>query len=338
MVTIREVAEEAKVSVVTVSRVLNHPDMVSEKKRECVMDAIKKLGYFPNDAARSLVQEKTNVIGVLIPDINNIYIASVIPRLSASLEKFGYSILLCVTNSDSVKEGRLIRLMMEKRVDGMILLGARSIGPVRSDLEMAAKRIPVIVLDYTSDCNMYCVRTDEALGIYKAVKYLVGLGHRRIAFINGMGNYTTNHYKQAGFEQAAERFGIDARPEYILACEPYYEGGVYGANILLDMPEPPTAILTASDQLAMGVYFAAGSKGLRIPRDVSVMGFSDSQIAPFLYPPLTTVSQFGEESSEKAAKLMADILAGHEIEDRNIILEPEVVVRKSCTGISQEEE
>lgn len=330
MVTIREVAKEANVSVVTVSRVLNHPEMVSEKRRERVMETVRKLGYFPNDAARSLVQEKTNVIGVLIPDINNIYLASVISHMTASLEKLGYSILLCVTNSDSSKENRLLRLMMEKRVDGIILLGARSIGPACSELEIAAKRIPVIILDYTSDCNMYCVRTDEALGIYKAVEYLVSLGHNRIAFINGTGNYTTNHYKQAGFEQAVERFGIDARAEYRLSCEPYYEGGVYGANLLFDMEQPPTAILAASDQLAMGVYFAAGSRGLHIPKDISIIGFSNSQIAPFMYPPLTTVNQFGEESGEKAAKLMVDILSAQEIKDRNIILEPEIVIRESC--------
>lgn len=330
MVTIKDVAERAGVSVVTVSRAINHPEIVSEKRAQRIQKAIDDLGYTPNAAARSLVIKSTKVIGVLLPDINNIYLPSVVSTLTDELEKRGYTIFLCTTGGTREKEARIIRIMQEKRVDGMILLGTRPIEAESHVLEQAARSIPVVILDYTTNCNMYCVRADEAAGMELAVKHLVTLGHSKIALINGEKNFTTNFYKQIGYETALRNSGIGLRPEYIIASSPYYDGGIEGTEQLLNLPDPPTAIVTAGDQIAMGAYYAAQRRGYRIPQDISIVGFSGSPTSAYIYPPLTTVNQHGPESACQAALLLVKIIEGREISDRNIIITPSLIVRESC--------
>lgn len=334
MKTIKDVAALAQVSVVTVSRVINTPHKVSEERRKRVLDAIEALGYTPNNMARSLVTKSTNVIGVLLPDITNTFSPIQVDSIADEADKAGYSILLGLSGDGTSKEERMLELMDERRVDGLILLGARLLDTDESStLSRLARRIPVVTLAYTSDVNMFCVRCDEASGTSMAVEYLASLGHKRIAMLNGRGAYSTYHYKEAGYRRAMRQLGLPVPTNYCLHVPPYYDGGFQGLAALLQEPDPPTAIITAGDQLAQGVYLAAQAKGLRIPDDLSVVGFSNTPISAYLQPPLTTVDQFGAVAARKAVKLMVDVLEGKPIASRAIIERPKLVVRKSCRRI-----
>jgi LacI family repressor for deo operon, udp, cdd, tsx, nupC, and nupG len=334
MITIKDVAAAANVSIVTVSRVLNNSGQVAEKSRKKVEEAIKALNYSLNANARALVTKSTNVIGVIIPDIANIYTPSIITSLASELRENGYDFFLSITNGDSDREEASLNMMLEKRVDGIILLGSRPI-EINSNkmLKEVSQRIPVVIVDYTSDNEMYCVRSDEVTGVFLAVEYLAKLGHKKIGFINGSGNYTTHFYKQAGFEKALMDFGITLPSKYCVHVEPYFSGGLKGANILLDMDDRPTAIFAAGDQIAIGVYFAVQSRGMKIPDDISVVGFSGTPISGNIYPPLTTVDQYPEETGKAAARMIVNILNKREIPERQIIIRPKLIVRGSCSAV-----
>lgn len=333
--TIKDIARKANVSIATVSRVINNPLQVSDDKRSRVEDAIKELDYKPNAIARGLIKGSINTIGVIIPDINNLFYPAVIRGIEDGMEKQGYSIFLCNTDEDLEKEKKYIDTLFEKNVDGIIFMGTRPNGLKNNEHIVAlSEKLPVLMInDDILGSNVYSVITDEVNGAYKAVSYLISLGHKRIAFINGDADFTTYKYKLQGYERAMSDNGKEIDRELVINETPYELGGYRGTKRLLSLLNPPTAVFAASDQIAIGAIRAISEAGLKIPGDISVIGYGDVPMASEIYPALTSVNQFPYNTGKLAAETLINICMDNKPEQRKTVMEPELSVRDSCAAL-----
>lgn len=331
-ITIKDIAQAANVSTATVSRVINDPDTVSPKRKEQVEKAIAKFHFTPNALARELITQRTRTIGVVIPDISNIFFSMLVKGLHQTLDQRGYSVLLSDTDSSAEREMSYLTLFMEKRVDAIVVVGTRLQDKAANDLlTRCSSRVPVLLVnDSIPGSRLFTINVDEERGAYEAVSYLASLGHEKIGFLNGEGAYSTYALKQQGYERALRDHGIVPNKDYLVMVSPYEEGGSTGARELLSLANKPTAIFTASDQIALGAYRTIQTKGYRIPRDISIMGFSGMAFSSELYPSLSTVSQYPKEMGIKAAGMILDIMAGKYGEPQRITLPYELLKRESC--------
>ncbi|AOY74496.1 LacI family DNA-binding transcriptional regulator [Clostridium formicaceticum] len=335
-ITIKDIARMAKVSTATVSRVLNNPDKVSEEKKELVNKIMYEMNYQPNALARGLIRNQTKTVGVIIPDINNLFYPAVVRGIEDVFEINDYNVFLCNTDQDIEKEKKYMNTLLEKRVDGIILMGTRPVDPCKSNhIGRISSKIPLLMVnDYVLGAGVYAVLTDEVEGAYKAVKYLIDLGHRRIAYITGDGSYTTYQNKQKGYEIALQEHDIAMNKDFIIHNLPYPEGGKRAALQLLSKKEErPTAIFAGSDQIAMGVMKAAYEIGLKIPEDISIVGYANIPISGDLYPGLTTVDQYPYETGKLSAEILTKIINGEQIHQKKFIMEPQLLVRQSCSAL-----
>ncbi len=223
--------------------------------------------------------------------------------------------------------------MLKKRVDCALLLGTRPMDESNNRMILAMAQImPVImVVEYMSENDeIFSIRTDEVAGAGMAVRHLIELGHRRIGFINGDPNHSTYYYKRLGYELALAEAGIGFAKRYMIRVSPYESGGFEGANALLDMDEPPTALLAASDQMALGAYRAISMRGLRVPDDISVIGFGGAPFSSEMSPTLTTINQHPYEVGLDTAKLVFQILRDEPIDKKQAVIQPELLLRDSC--------
>ncbi len=332
-VNIRDVAKHAGTSIATVSRVLNNSPDVTGQTRLKVEKTIKELGYVPPVTAKGFNRRSLRTVGVLIPDINNMYYPAVIRGIEDALSAVNYNLFLCNTDEDIEEEKRYIQTLLDKGVDGIMFLGTRPTGASDHLIELS-RTLPVLMInDYILGSGIPSVMADEVEGAYKAVNYLIGLGHTDIAFVNGDVDFTTYHYKYLGYERALKDNKLAVREDLVLKEDPHEEGGYRAANRLMETALQPTAVFTASDQIAVGVMKAIYEHGRRIPEDYSLIGFSDIPIARQLFPELTTVNQFPYRTGTTAVKVMTDLIAGRQPEQKRILLEPELTVRKSCRPV-----
>lgn len=335
--TIKDVARLANVSTATVSRAINSPEKVSEDKRQLIERVIQETNYFPNALARGLIQARTGTIGVIIPDINNLFYPAVVRGLEDSLERNGYNLFLCNTDQYIDKEIKYINALLEKRVDGVVLMGTRPIDPKKNlHIKALSRRVPVVMInDYVVGSEAYSVLSDEVDGAYDAVKYLIELGHTRIAYFSGDSAYTTYINKQKGYEMALSESKIPIREKYIFRDVADEEGGARSASKMLAGEFPkPTAIFAASDQTALGVIKTVFEAHLRVPEDYSIVGYANVPISSRLYPELTTINQFPYETGKMAAELLTRVIAGEKPNQRKFIVEPKLIVRNSCSIFS----
>lgn len=331
-ITIKDIAKMANVSTASVSRVLNNPEKVKADTRAVIEDIIKKNNFKPNALARGLLKNATNTIGVVIPDINNLFYPAVIRGIEDYFEQMNYNIFLCNTDIKIEKEIKYVNTLLEKRVDGILFLGTRPVDQSKSNhIKALSERIPVLIINDTIlGSKVYSVVTDEIEGAYKIVKYLLELGHTRIAHITGDSEYSTYQNKKEGYLTALGEHHIKLGDDYIIKDVPYPEGGYRAAMKLLDMAGAPTAIFTASDQIAVGVIKAVFEKGYRIPEDISIAGYANIPMSGYLYPELTTVDQFPYETGRIAAETLYKLINGEKLMQKRIILEPQLLIRKSC--------
>lgn len=330
--TIIDIANEAGVSTATVSRALNNPEKVSEKTMKKIMQIVEKHNYTLNAAAREMVTKRTRLIGVLIPDISNDYISTVLESFFLELANDGYRAYIAVTNMQEDLELAAINDLKSKRAEAVVLLGNRNLEPT-SDHLLVSKMdgSPILRIGNTKCGDFYSLVPDEEEGAFQAAEYLIGLGHRRIAFLSGSNQIDSYYYKRKGFQRALRRHGI-VQPEDML-CE--IDLGKYAlatfekALELLQKPDRPTAILTVGDRLALGVYKAASLLGLKIPEDLSVIGFGGSPISECMYPGLTTVSQNAQKTGKQAEKYLVKILKDECVANQ-IHTSTELIVRGSC--------
>ncbi len=333
-VTIADVAKKAHTSVATVSRVLNRNGYVSAEMKVRVEEAVRELDYKPFALSRGSIKKSLKTIGILVPDLNNLFFPHEIMGIEDELEKHDYNILLCNTYEDVYKEKKYLNSLVKKGVDGIILIGARPAKVDNTHILDLGSDLPVLMInDYIVGSEVYAVMIDVLNGAYKAVSYLIELGHRKIGFINGNVYYSTYRYKMQGYEQALSDHNIPLDERYIVEEIPYEKGGYQGAKKLMILENGPTAFFTASDQIAIGVMSAVFESGHSIPGDFSLIGFSNIPLSESVFPKLTTVDQFPYKTGKMAAEILIKLLNKEELNQRKIILEPELVIRNTCQRI-----
>ncbi|MEN3183559.1 MAG: LacI family DNA-binding transcriptional regulator [Atribacterota bacterium] len=334
-VTIRDVAKEAGVSVATASRALGNYGYVSEETRKKVLEAARKLDYNHNLVAKSLRTRRTFTIGYLLPDIMNPFYAGIARGIQDVAFLRGYNVILCNNDNDITKTERFCKMFLRSRVDGIIY--STPYNEVLHEMaELAIKNgIPVVNCYGSTRVPALDVVTGDAEGgCYKAVRYLLGLGHRKIAFLKVRESGISKR-RFEGCRKALEEFGIEVLPGFLVEVDDYsQESGYLGAKTLLSRQDLPTAVFAFNEQLAIGVLKAARENGLRVPEDLSLVGVDDV-IGEVLQPPLTSVRIPTYEAGRTAAMLIFERIAGNVSDGfRTIVLEEKLIVRDSTGWVS----
>ena len=315
------------VSYSTVSRALNGYEFVKASTREKVLRAAEKLGYVPNQQARSLAGGRSNLIGVLVPNLTNGYISEIIRGVDEELAKSNHNLILYTTHRHSGKESTYVASIMNGAADGLLL-----VVPLVSTSYLDALRdqvFPYVLIDQfdlTERSSM--VNCTNWQGAYEAVKYLIELGHERIAFITGLTGLHSATARLDGYRTALSDHSISFRHEYVAEGNFLEESGYDATQKLLDLPEPPTAIMAGNDLSAFGAIEAIRQRGLRIPEDISLVGFDDIPQASITYPKLTTVRQPLEQMGRVGVNLLLERIENPAGGMRQVTLATQLVIRE----------
>ncbi|MDY6827315.1 MAG: LacI family DNA-binding transcriptional regulator [Bacillota bacterium] len=329
-VTIKDIAMEAGISYATVSRALNNRPGVKKATRSRVLEVSKRLGYYPNAAARSLVTSQTRALALVIPDITNPFFPEVARGVEETVSKADYNVFLCNTNWDGHKELSFLALFESRRIDGLILASSNDDGAIAE--KFAQTGVPLVVISsFERDIGCHQVIVDNVWGGYLAGRHLLEHGYDRIAFIGGLAGARATTERFSGFEKALAGAGLKADPGLCLYGSFTWESGYRNALKLLALERRPNAIFAANDLLAMGIMQAADELGLSISDDLALIGFDDIGFASYPRICLTTIAQPKKKLGEAAAEIiLADLGSERKEAARKIVLTPELVIRRSC--------
>lgn len=331
-VTIRDVAKVADVSVATVSYVLNGKKKVSEQTREKVLDIIKKLEYVPDLSARGLTIKDTKLIGIVVPQtepgstlmFKNSFYSEILGSIEFHARQHGYHVIISATDVTA----DYLNLIRERNLDGVIIIGTYQ-NEFLSQLNELG--VPVVLVDsYCKDPWFHAIRIDDEESCYLATNYVLQAGHRKVALVSGIlheNGVMQNRFK--GYRKALEENGIEYQPEYLLEGTVDYESGVLIARQIVEKKLPVSAIVATADVFAIGVMKGLYDAGVRVPEDISVMGFDDLDIAAYLSPGLTTVKQHISLKGERAVELLVQNMADSTMKRVEEILTVEIVERES---------
>lgn len=326
MTTIREVADRAGVSISTVSHVINDTRYVSQDLRERVQAAMRELSYRPNGLARSLRSGKSLTIGLMLPDSSNPYFTEIARGIQDAAMEEGYAVLVGNTDGDLEKEALYGEILLEKQVDGVILIAAGHSGPHIEVLRL--RGIPIGVVDRDSpESNVDSVQIDNFDGGKIATRHLIELGHVRIACIAGPLDVYPSYDRVYGYLAALRDAGIDVDPALTVNGNFHADSGFEAVSHLFRLDSPPTAIFACNDMMAIGALGALSQHNLHCPEDVSLVGFDDIQLSRFTNPPLTTISQPKQEMGKQATFLLLTRMAEPNLPARTIKLDASLVHR-----------
>lgn len=335
-ITMRQIAARARVSVGTVSHVINHTAGVREPVRRRVLEAIERLGYRPSLLARGLRRNQTTIIGVIIPDISNPFFPLVVRGVEDIAYQNSYRLMLCNADNDAQKEQVYFDELRAYRMAGLIVIpSANSRLVAAAD---TAGELPVVCLDRCPEgWKGDSITVDNTEGAYQATRYLLELGHRRIAAITGQLHVTSAVERLKGFKRALREFGVTIAPEYIQEGRFDRLSGYEKSLLLLQFSPRPTAIFAANDLVALGVLAAMRELGLRCPEDVSLTGFDDLELASFTNPALTTVAQPAYQMGVRAAALLFERLRGEALPAQHIVMKTALKARDSTAAPRRDE-
>ncbi|MBE6064016.1 LacI family DNA-binding transcriptional regulator [Clostridium cochlearium] len=332
MPTINDVAKEAGVSISTVSRVLNNNYPVKEETRIKIEKAIEKLNYKPNMLARSLITKKTSTIGVIVPGITNLFFPTIVESIEDYSKDQGYSIVLCNTRGEALKEKEIIENLMSKGVDGIIIIDPTIDNLKNKYLEDVSMKLPIIIINGSPEGikgNFICY--DEKVGTLEAFQYLLKLGHKEIAFIRGSKSYSYD-IKEKIYIDIIEKNNLNYKEILDVGkgnSIEVVENTQKKVEELLLKKNKPTAIFACNDLMALGSVNACNKLNLNVPYDISIIGFDNTLISNITHPKLTTVDLNMEEIGNIAALKLLEI-----IEDKNksikYTMETKLIVRESC--------
>ncbi len=337
MATMKEVADFAGVSVATVSRVLNNTGYVSNDLRERVQKAIQELNYQPSALARSLRRQITQTVGLLIPQLNHPFFSALAYAIEQTLFAQGHHTLICSAEESHAKEDAYINMFLSRRVDGVILVPTGH--SVHSVAHLLEQRVPVVLVDRDLPrlSSIHRVLCNNYQGAYEALRYLHGLGHRRIGFVSTPQHSAAVVERWKGIRQAVTDFNIHTPPNLIVfATEEQESAGQFqigyqiGKKLLAQSPAP-TAIFALTDVMAIGVIHAASEMGLRLPEELSVVGFDNIDLAAFSMPELTTVAQPVYEMGTAASEILLRQMHHEAAVPESVVLETHLIIRKSTT-------
>jgi DNA-binding LacI/PurR family transcriptional regulator len=329
--------------------VINQTRFVREETRQKVLEAIEALNYQPSAIARSLATNATQTIGLVIADITNPFFTAVAHGVESEIAQHGYHIIFCNTDEDPTREEEYLRLLAARQIDGLIIAptGVRSERLIR----MARAEVPIVLLDRCMpDFEAPLVAVDNEGGAYQATRCLLEFGHHRIAILMGLEIISTLRARVDGYKRALHEANIPLDEALIIRADPrFYHRQPYSPDSslslpmnkqmtpsaydalqkLFELPERPSAIFVANNQMTLGALYALRERGLRCPEDISLVNFDDHDWAPLFSPPLTVVRQPTYRLGQTAAKLLMQLINGQEV-DPPAPLPAELIIRESC--------
>jgi len=328
LATIRTIAEQLGVHPSTVSRALrgDGSGKISAEMRARVLAAAAAVGYRPNPWASSLRTSRTYALGLLIPHLIDVALAQMFEGAEARAREFGYQAITTGTHDDPAAERPLIQGHLQRRVEGLILATAMQSDPAIDEID--AIGTPFVLLNRASG-DYPTVRGDDELGGYLATRHLIAQGHVTIGMVAGQTRFSTSALRQRGYERALAESGIPVDPSLIVKSTFEPRGGLVAGTQLLARKDRPTAIFSVNDYTAVGVMAAARDLGLRVPNDLALVGYNDSNISALLPTPLTSVALPLREMGEAAVDLLLKRIEGEEVE--SIVIPPTLLVRASST-------
>lgn len=325
--TILDVAAAAGVSVTTVSRVLNGKGDVAPATAERVRTVIGQLGYESSLAARSLRGRRSQVICLIVPDMDHAYVVEIIRGVSRAVAGTGYDLIAMTTGSKSHLDRGRWEQQQISRINGTIADGVIVVAPDAREFRTA---FPLVAVDPYWHTEAYpSVIGDNRSGAQAVMDHLIGLGHRRIGFIGGNEYLSSAEQRRIVYGRALAKAGITFDPALAVEGNFTREAGVAGANALLRLQEPPTAVFAANDDTAFGVLDVARARGVRVPEDLSVAGFDNVPDSQTSLPPLTTVDQQIGLVGELAVRMLLDLVGGKTLEQQHITVPTKLVLRGS---------
>lgn len=332
--TIKDVAEKAEVSVATVSRVINGLPGYSEDTKKAVLKAVKDLGYQPNALARGLVSRKSNTLGVLMPALSSMVASEILKGIEDGAHHKEQSVIVCNTDNFGRRTLKYLNVLQEKQVDGIVVVSANLTNEQYRNILQLNKPVVLVSTIYQNSDLPY-IKVDDEKAAYDATSYLIELGHRNIGMISG--SHTDKIAGQPrinGFKQALRNHGLVVAPGQIFFGDFSFESGMQGLEVLLETTPEITAVFAANDDMAAGVLSRAFKKGIKIPEQLSVIGYDNTQLAKMTTPPLTTLAQplyeMGRQGIEMLiryidkGKTMKSVILPHTIIGRETVKKPEI--------------
>ncbi len=352
-VSIKDVAEQAGVSTATVSHVINQTRFVRDTTRQKVLDVIESLNYQPSAIARSLATNLTHTIGLIVADITNPFFTAVARSVEDEINHHGYHLILCNTDEEPARENEYLRLLFARQIDGLIIAPTG----LHSDqlTRMAQADIPIVLLDRElPNFNAPLVGVDNEAGAYQATRYLIELGHHRIAVLMGRETISTLRARVQGYKRALQEASIPIDEALITRADPHSDTNrpyppdstpashfniqmtpnIYQAlQTLLDLPHRPTAIFIANNQMTLGTLHALKERNLRCPEDISLITFDDHDWAALFSPPLTVIRQPTYRLGQVVAQLLMRWINQQDV-NSPAPLPVELVIRESCREVT----
>ena len=328
-VTIKDVAKLAGVSISTVSRVINDSKPVTDEVKQRVLDVIKETGYVPNPLARSLVTKKSNLLGVIVPEMSDSFVSEVVNGIECVAKMYGYDILLANTYSEKDQELKSIELLKAKQVEGIVMI-SWTLDEEHVQL-INNSSIPAAYISKTAQkFDVYTVCTNNEDATYNMTKYLIDKGHKEIALImTSEADTILESERRTGYERALTESNISINPDIIKYGNTDYNSGYKAMMDLLDKNIKPDAVFVTGDEAAIGAINAIFDKGYKVPEDISVAGYNNSKLSKIYRPKLTTVGQPLYDMGAVAMRMVIKIINGDALEEKKFVLPYEIVERES---------
>jgi len=329
--TIRDVAKRAGVAPITVSRVINRSGNVRPATLSRVEKAIEELGYVPNYLARSLRLKRSHTLALVVTDITNPFWTTIVRGVEDAAQDAGFSVILCNTDESESKQEQYLEVLLQKQVDGILLVPATSDGRVVDWIQK--QRTPIVILDRAvKDVPVDTVRCDSQDGAYRLVQHLFSLGHRQIGVLTGSRRVSTASERVTGYVQAMEEAGIQVHEGWVQYGAFSQASGYEMAQQILEVDPRPTALLAGNNFIAVGAFRALKDAGLNVPGDMSIVSFDDLASGLVVEPFLTVADQPAYEMGQQAAELLLARLSGEAPEGHQEILLPIQIKARSSSG------
>jgi DNA-binding LacI/PurR family transcriptional regulator len=331
-VTIKDIAKRLGIHHTTVSRALRGHPNVSTKTRNKVISLADKLDYYPNTVARSFKNRKSNTIGVIVPTIKNDFFAMVISGIETVTYRSGYNIILCQSDENYERELINVRTLISNLVAGIIIAISETTRNVDHLIKLRNRAIHLVFFDRISDdIRTNHVIVDDFNGAFSLTEHLIHSGYRRIAHIAGPEHISVSRNRYRGYVSALKKHGLPVQEKYIIFGGFQEDSGIHGAEELLSLPEKPDAIFSVNDRVALGALRILKERGLRIPTDVALAGFSNDTLTSFVDPQLTTVDQKPFDMGKIAAQMILEQIENTdaEVPVNEVVLKTELIVRDS---------
>lgn len=310
--TIEDIAREAQVSISTVSRVINNSKAVSPKLKHRVNEVIEKYNFKPNSLARGLVSKRTHTLGIIIPDISNTIFGSITKGINTICQEMNYTLIVCESGGDQKMEIELLGVLSDKKIDGVLFAGVNVNTEVITEMKKMDYPIVLVTREaVNNEGNLHTVVHDNEGAVYDAVQFLIEHGHQQIAFISGSeDDYTSGQKRLEGYRRALRENHLQAQDSYIQYGDFSFDSGYKCMQTIYEENEElPTAVMICSDLMAIGAITFLKTTNLRVPEDMSIMGFDDMDLASYFTPKLSTVRIAYFDEGVKAAKTIMRLIA-----------------------------